>query len=150
MAPFGDVLSALEDARQRAWSERSPKLCSGMKRGHRGNSSQTGTLPNSHSQPIYVPGKYSVSVIYYFHYHQLFWHFHLPLITKYSHRVVCRTRRRTKFMVSAMDVLLHGSDVTHYNQCSSKAKCHSNNNSNHYQIIQQMYLLRSSKGEIFF
>lgn len=64
MAPFGEVLSALEDARQRAWLERSPKHSAGMNRGHRGNSSQTGTLPNSHSQPIYVPGKYSVSFIF--------------------------------------------------------------------------------------
>lgn len=45
-------------------------------------------------------------------------------------------------MVSATGALPHGSDVIHYNQC--KAKCH--NNSNHYQITQQMYLLRS-KGE---
>jgi hypothetical protein len=61
MAPFGEVLMVLEDARQRAWLERSPKHISGINKGHRGNSSQTGTLPNSHSQPIYVPGKYSVS-----------------------------------------------------------------------------------------
>lgn len=61
MAPFSEVMSALEVARQRAWSDRSPKHSVGMNRGHRGNSNHTGTLPNSHSQPIYVPGKYSVS-----------------------------------------------------------------------------------------
>ena len=60
----------------------------------------------------------------------------------FSHQVVSLTRRRMKFMVSAMGALPHGSDGIHYNQC--KAKCH--NNSNHYQIIQQMYLLRS-KGK---
>uniref|UniRef100_A0A182J0S6 Uncharacterized protein n=1 Tax=Anopheles atroparvus TaxID=41427 RepID=A0A182J0S6_ANOAO len=62
MAPFGEVLAALEEARQRAWSERSPHSSSGggggLIRGHRGNSCHGG-LPNSHSQPIYVPGKYS-------------------------------------------------------------------------------------------
>ncbi|CAG9807628.1 unnamed protein product [Chironomus riparius] len=61
MAPFNDVLSSLEDARLRAWSQRSPKHYPGMNRGHRGNSNQLGMLPNSHSQPIYVPGKYSPS-----------------------------------------------------------------------------------------
>lgn len=61
MAPFTEVMASLEDARQRAWSERSPKHHPGVNRGHRGNSNQIGTLPNSHSQPIYVPGKYSVS-----------------------------------------------------------------------------------------
>lgn len=61
MAPFGDVLNALENARQAAWVERSPQNRSGVcsNRGHRGSSAQGG-LPNSHSQPIYVPGKYSV------------------------------------------------------------------------------------------
>lgn len=43
-------------------------------------------------------------------------------------------------MGSATGALPHGSDVAHY-----KAKCH-NNSSNHYQIIQRMYLLRS-KGK---
>ncbi|XP_055617392.1 uncharacterized protein LOC129762854 [Toxorhynchites rutilus septentrionalis] len=64
MAPFGEVLAALEDARLRAWSERSPHSSSGgsgaHRSGHRGNSCHGG-LPNSHSQPIYVPGKYSPS-----------------------------------------------------------------------------------------
>lgn len=82
MAPFGDILSALENARQAAWAERSPLNPAGgsgssgsgsgvsgiggpsvsthhRHHGHRGHSSQGG-LPNSHSQPIYVPGKYSV------------------------------------------------------------------------------------------
>lgn len=61
MAPFGDVLNVLENARQAAWVERSPQNRSGVcsNRGHRGSSAQGG-LPNSHSQPIYVPGKYSV------------------------------------------------------------------------------------------
>lgn len=63
MAPFGEVLSALEEARQKAWSDRSPKHSSGLNRGHRGSSNQIGSLPNSHSQPIYVPGKYSVSFL---------------------------------------------------------------------------------------
>ncbi|XP_055589776.1 uncharacterized protein LOC129741966 [Uranotaenia lowii] len=90
MAPFGEVLAALEEARLRAWSERSPHSSSGGSgsasggggphhhhhhqhhqhhpprssgghhSGHRG-SSNYGGLPNSHSQPIYVPGKYSPS-----------------------------------------------------------------------------------------
>ena len=74
MAPFGDVLIALESARQAAWAQRSPMNRSGggsstggsysgmvgTNRGHRG-SLPHGGLPNSHSQPIYVPGKYSVS-----------------------------------------------------------------------------------------
>ncbi|KAL1399268.1 hypothetical protein pipiens_002229 [Culex pipiens pipiens] len=64
MAPFGEVLAALEEARLRAWSERSPHSSSGgsgvHRAGHRGNSCHGG-LPNSHSQPIYVPGKYSPS-----------------------------------------------------------------------------------------
>lgn len=134
MAPFGDVITALESARQAAWAERSPLnrstgggsssggACGGgggssssnggggaggagaggsaamggsssgggatgrsggqsstadgtfggggggggvcINRGHRG-SLQHGGLPNSHSQPIYVPGKYSVSVLAY-------------------------------------------------------------------------------------
>ncbi|XP_059218597.1 uncharacterized protein LOC106092734 [Stomoxys calcitrans] len=78
MAPFGDILSALENARQAAWAERSPMNPAGgsgssgsgsgvsgiatqRHHGHRGNSSRGGHLPNSHSQPIYVPGKYSPS-----------------------------------------------------------------------------------------
>jgi SAM and SH3 domain-containing protein 1 len=61
MAPFGDVLLALEDSRQRAWLDRSPKHVVGQNKGHRGSCNQIDTLPNSHSQPIYVPGKYSVS-----------------------------------------------------------------------------------------
>jgi len=93
MAPFGDILSALENARQAAWAERSPlhpaggssggasgsggsglsgsanggigsASVSGMQQrqqhGHRGHSMHGAGLPNSHSQPIYVPGKYSV------------------------------------------------------------------------------------------
>ena len=59
VAPFADVLEVLEVERQRAWSESSPQR-SGMRRGHRGSPGQGG-LPNSHSQPIYVPGKYSPS-----------------------------------------------------------------------------------------
>ncbi|KAM7363825.1 shal K[+] channel interacting protein [Cochliomyia hominivorax] len=78
MAPFGDILSALENARQAAWAERSPMNPAGGSgssgsgsgvsgiatqrlHGHRGNSTHGGGLPNSHSQPIYVPGKYSPS-----------------------------------------------------------------------------------------
>lgn len=59
MAPFSEVLNTLENARQLAWTERSPQNpAGGMHTGHRGCSGQG--LPNSHSQPIYVPGKYSV------------------------------------------------------------------------------------------
>lgn len=58
MAPFPDVIEVLETERQRAWSECSPQR-NGMRRGHRGSPGQG--LPNSHSQPIYVPGKYSPS-----------------------------------------------------------------------------------------
>ncbi|XP_017847608.1 uncharacterized protein LOC108603365 isoform X3 [Drosophila busckii] len=82
MAPFGDILSALENARQAAWAERSPLHPAGgssggasgsggsglsgsglmhqrQQHGHRGHSAHGAGLPNSHSQPIYVPGKYS-------------------------------------------------------------------------------------------
>lgn len=59
VAPFPDVIEVLEMERQRAWSESSPPSRSGMRRGHRGSPGQG--LPNSHSQPIYVPGKYSPS-----------------------------------------------------------------------------------------
>ncbi|XP_043947063.1 uncharacterized protein LOC108031378 isoform X4 [Drosophila biarmipes] len=102
MAPFGDILAALEQARQAAWAERSPlhsaaQLGGGgggvgggggaggstgsgsggaasggsggssgvlhhrQQHGHRGHSMHGAGLPNSHSQPIYVPGKYSPS-----------------------------------------------------------------------------------------
>ncbi|XP_055384780.1 uncharacterized protein LOC129614276 isoform X2 [Condylostylus longicornis] len=62
MTPFGDVLSALENTRQLAWAERSPLNPAGLgtQHGHCG-SSHHGGLPSSHSQPIYVPGKYSPS-----------------------------------------------------------------------------------------
>ncbi|KAI8044166.1 hypothetical protein M5D96_000317 [Drosophila gunungcola] len=108
MAPFGDILSALEQARQAAWAERSPlhstaQLMGGVggigggggggggaggstgsgsggaasggsggssgvlhhrqQHGHRGHSMHGAGLPNSHSQPIYVPGKYSVCMM---------------------------------------------------------------------------------------
>lgn len=78
MAPFGDVLNALENARQAAWVERSPQNRSGVcsNRGHRGSSAQGG-LPNSHSQPIYVPGKYSVRTFSVFCCYKIF--FLLPL-----------------------------------------------------------------------
>lgn len=55
MAPFPEVLSLIETARQNAWAERSPKHIT--RRGHKGSGNQGG-LPNSFSQPIYVPGKY--------------------------------------------------------------------------------------------
>lgn len=61
MAPFGEVLMLLEDARRKAWSNRSPKHGAGQGKGYRGSCNQIDTLPNSHSQPLYVPGKYSVS-----------------------------------------------------------------------------------------
>lgn len=61
-APFNEVLSGLENARLSAWAEQSPHHRTVMcNQGHRGNSS-SGSLPNSHSQPIYVPGKYSVRI----------------------------------------------------------------------------------------
>lgn len=60
MAPFGEVLMLLEDARRKAWSNRSPKHSAGQGKGYRGSCNQIDTLPNSHSQPLYVPGKYSV------------------------------------------------------------------------------------------
>ncbi|XP_070136766.1 uncharacterized protein SKIP isoform X2 [Drosophila bipectinata] len=94
MAPFGDILAVLEQARQAAWAERSPLhgalhmgggassstggssgggasggsgassgggLHHRQQHGHRGHSMHGAGLPNSHSQPIYVPGKYSPS-----------------------------------------------------------------------------------------
>ncbi|XP_044569965.1 uncharacterized protein LOC6500852 [Drosophila ananassae] len=97
MAPFGDILAVLEQARQAAWAERSPlhsasQMLTGggasgstggssgggasggsgassggvlhhrQQHGHRGHSMHGAGLPNSHSQPIYVPGKYSVCI----------------------------------------------------------------------------------------
>lgn len=96
MAPFGDILAVLEQARQAAWAERSPlhsasQMMGGgasgstggssgggasggsgassggvlhhrQQHGHRGHSMHGAGLPNSHSQPIYVPGKYSVCI----------------------------------------------------------------------------------------
>ncbi|GAB0092483.1 hypothetical protein DMENIID0001_074780 [Sergentomyia squamirostris] len=59
VAPFEEVLVALENERVAAWANISPRRNS-MKRGHQGSPGQGG-LPNSHSQPIYVPGKYSPS-----------------------------------------------------------------------------------------
>lgn len=63
-APFNEVLNGLENARLAAWAEQSPQHRGMCHQGHRGSSSQ-GSLPNSHSQPIYVPGKYSVSALKY-------------------------------------------------------------------------------------
>lgn len=60
MAPFTEVLAAIESARLDAWAERSPRHVT-VHRGHRGG--QHGGLPNSFSQPIYVPGKYLVSLL---------------------------------------------------------------------------------------
>lgn len=75
MAPFGDVLSALEEERIAAWLEVNQtnqhrtsggdaisgcSSSSSASQKMRPSGSSTG-LPNSHSQPIYVPGKYSVS-----------------------------------------------------------------------------------------
>lgn len=95
MSPFSEVLLTLEDARQKAWSERSPKHVAGVNRGHRGSSSQIGTLPNSHSQPIYVPGKYLVSSF----------SCSFPpaniVAMHYSLRVVFPIRKKTRFMASA-------------------------------------------------
>ena len=74
MAPFGDVLGALEQERIAAWLEIDPNRTSSgcgdesgasssgstHKKRESGSSHSTMGLPNSHSQPIYVPGKYSV------------------------------------------------------------------------------------------
>lgn len=140
LAPFGEVLLALEEARQRAWSDRSPKHSSGMNKGHRGSCNQLDSLPNSHSQPIYVPGKYSVRykwlakiAICCFNVHP-----------SYSHRVVSRTRRKMRFMVSVMGCLPRGSGASYSNQ--SKVKCHSKIP---FQIVLPMYLQRNSnKGNL--
>ncbi|XP_055716048.1 uncharacterized protein LOC129809927 [Phlebotomus papatasi] len=59
VAPFEEVLVTLENERVTAWANISPRRNS-MKRGHQGSPGSSG-LPNSHSQPIYVPGKYSPS-----------------------------------------------------------------------------------------
>lgn len=86
MAPFGDVLGALEEERIAAWLEvnqtkqhrssgsggggdasgASSSSSASQKMRPSGSSHSTG-LPNSHSQPIYVPGKYSVSKLLPFH-----------------------------------------------------------------------------------
>lgn len=69
---YGDVLEHLEELRRREWDEMSPRIRVLGQTGTPDTSpSQAGTpvgqtssnamsLPTSHSQPIYVPGKYSV------------------------------------------------------------------------------------------
>lgn len=132
MAPFGEVLLALEDARQKAWLDRSPKHSSGMNKGHRGSCNQIDTLPNSHSQPIYVPGKYLVRIEIMFAFLVSF----VPIMSSpYSHQVVSPIKKRTRFMVSATGCSPRGSGGA---SCSPfKGKCH---NRIHYQIVQPMYL----------
>ena len=100
MAPFGEVLAALEEARLLSWADRSPHSSIVGHRGNRGNSSQ-GSLPNSHSQPIYVPGKYLVIfIIFSIIYNRL-----ILLNFSISLLVVYRTKRRMKSTVSGMACL---------------------------------------------
>lgn len=61
--PYEDVLNAIEKVRLSKWTERHVRIAAGLTTGrphHRGPANQSG-LPNSQSQPIYVPGKYLVS-----------------------------------------------------------------------------------------
>lgn len=108
MAPFGEVLAALEDARIKSWSNRSPKHSVGMNRGHRGSS--IGSLPNSHSQPIYVPGKYSVSLQFLCNVLQTVLLIKCPFI---SHQVVSLIKKKMKFMVLVMVYLRQELDAMH-------------------------------------
>ncbi|CAD7084225.1 unnamed protein product, partial [Hermetia illucens] len=58
--PYEDVLNAIEKVRLSKWTERHVRIAAGLTTGrphHRGSANQSG-LPNSQSQPIYVPGKY--------------------------------------------------------------------------------------------
>lgn len=142
MAPFGEVLMLLEDARRKAWSNRSPKHSAGQGKGYRGSCNQIDTLPNSHSQPLYVPGKYSVREnrdnCRFFCVICSNENFSPPC----SHQAVSPIRRRTKFMASVMECSPPGSGGTHYKQI--KVSCHCKI---HYQIVQPMYLLRNNKGK---
>lgn len=68
---YGDVLEHLEELRRREWDEMSPRIRV-LGAGTPDTPPQAGTpisqggalgLTTSHSQPIYVPGKYSVRVV---------------------------------------------------------------------------------------
>lgn len=66
---YGDVLGHLEDLRRLEWSELSPKerttaiTPTTPPATNYSPNNGTHTLTTSQSQPIYVPGKYSVTVI---------------------------------------------------------------------------------------
>ena len=87
--PYEDVLDAIESARSAKWRERHMRMVTSgnsssgntgtLRRGNSsgasgsfgmgvsamitGNIANQAILPSSHSQPLYVPGKYSVSVV---------------------------------------------------------------------------------------
>lgn len=67
---YGDVLDHLEELRRHEWEEMSPRMrvLGGTGTPQTPPSASPGSLAlnnltTSHSQPIYVPGKYSVSLI---------------------------------------------------------------------------------------
>lgn len=75
--PYEDVLDAIEQVRLSKWKERHVRISTGHTLTRRPAGSSTGgsgasggtgggligssVLPTSHSQPLYVPGKYLVS-----------------------------------------------------------------------------------------
>lgn len=84
--PYEDVLDAIEFARSAKWRERHMRMATSgsgntgtLRRGNSsgasssfgmgvsamitGNIANQAILPSSHSQPLYVPGKYSVSKV---------------------------------------------------------------------------------------
>ncbi|XP_055903937.1 uncharacterized protein LOC129939803 [Eupeodes corollae] len=58
--PYEDILDAIEKVRLSKWKERHVRIAAGLTttRPHRGGIGNQANLPNSHSQPLYVPGKY--------------------------------------------------------------------------------------------
>lgn len=66
--PYEDVLDAIEQVRLSKWKERHVRISTGhtLTRRLAGPSSSglvgSSVMPTSHSQPLYVPGKYLVSV----------------------------------------------------------------------------------------
>lgn len=70
--PYDDVLDAIEQVRLSKWKERHVRISTGHTLSRRmAGPSCSGTglvsssvMPTSHSQPLYVPGKYLVSICF--------------------------------------------------------------------------------------
>lgn len=69
-AKYEDILTAIENVRKSKWTERHVRAVNALTSGpastttmrpHKSGIANQSLLPNSHSQTIYVPGKYLVS-----------------------------------------------------------------------------------------